>query len=58
VSSSSSSKALFGVIAFAVLFETFFLHFIVSQHHPRIAWVVTLSSLSLLPLIWSRVRNR
>jgi len=44
------------VITFAVLFETAGLHLILHKRHPYWAWGFTLSSLSLLPVVWKRLR--
>lgn len=52
------SSALLGVIAFAILLETLVLHVIVHKSHPWIAWTLTVSSLSLIPWIWSRLKGR
>ena len=53
-----ASPALLGVLTLVILLETFFLHLIVHQSHPWVAWALTLSSLSLIPWIWSRLRSR
>jgi hypothetical protein len=58
VSSSSSSSALAGVITFAILLETAVLHVIVHRSHPWIAWTLTVSSLSLIPVIRKKLRTR
>ena len=44
------------MITFAVLFETAGLHLILHKRHPYWAWGFTLSSLSLLPVVWKRLR--
>jgi hypothetical protein len=53
-----ASPALLGVVTFAILLETAVLHVIVHTHHPWLAWTLTVSSLSLIPWIWSRLKRR
>ena len=50
------SNALLWVITAAVLFETTALHLILRSSHPYWAWGFTISTLSLLPVIWKRLR--
>jgi hypothetical protein len=44
------------VIVGAVLFETAALHLILRKSHPYWAWGFTISSLSVLPVVWKRLR--
>jgi hypothetical protein len=57
-SSIVATPALLGVVTFAILLETAVIHVIVHRRHPWVAWTLTVSSLSVIPWIWSRLTRR